>query len=113
MLDDYSLAFSNFIHRIRIDDKKAVPEYVFEYLRLMHNIKVTEVMQTQTNGIRNLIMQEYFTQTVLLPELKKQEEIAIHAAQMRKRAFELRMEAEKIVSDAKKQVEKMLLEDKQ
>lgn len=113
MLDNYPLAFSNFIHRIRIDDKKAVPEYVFEYLRLMHNIKITEVMQTQTNGIRNLIMQEYFTQTILLPEPKKQEEIAIHAAQMRKRAFELQMEAEKIVSDAKVKVETMLLEDEQ
>lgn len=113
MLDNYPLAFSNFIHRIRIDDKKAVPEYVFEYLRLMHNIKITEVMQTQTNGIRNLIMQEYFTQTILLPEQKKQEEIAVHVAQMRKRAFELQMEAEKIVSDAKGKVEKMLLGDEQ
>lgn len=111
MLDKYPLAFSNFIHRIRINEKKAVPEYVFEYLRLMHNIKITEVMQTQTNGIRNLIMQEYFSQTVLLPELKKQEEIATRAAQMRKRAFELQMEAEKIVSDAKMKVEKMLLGD--
>ena len=106
MLDNYPLAFSNFIHRIRIDDKKAVPEYVFEYLRLMHNIKITEVMQTQTNGIRNLIMQEYFTQTILLPEQKKQEEIAVHVAQ-------LQMEAEKIVSDAKGKVEKMLLGDEQ
>lgn len=113
MLDNYPLAFSNFIHRIRIDDKKAVSEYVFEYLRLMHNIKITEVMQTQTNGIRNLIMQEYFTQTILLPEAKKQEEIAIHAAKMRKRAFELQKEAEKIVSDAKIKVQKMLLEDEQ
>lgn len=111
MLDKYPLAFSNFIHRIRINEKEAVPEYVFEYLRLMHNIKITEVMQTQTNGIRNLIMQEYFAQTVLLPELKKQEEIATRAAQMRKRAFELQMEAEKIVSDAKMKVEKMLLGD--
>ncbi len=58
-------------------------------------------------------MQEYFTQTILLPEPKKQEEIAIHAAQMRKRAFELQMEAEKIVSDAKVKVETMLLEDEQ
>ena len=113
MLDKYSLAFSNFIHRIRIDENKAVPEYVFEYLRLMHNIKITEVMQTQTNGIRNLIMQEYFGQTILLPEPKKQEEIAIHAAQMRKRAFELQEEAEKIVLDAKAKVEKMLLGDEQ
>lgn len=113
MLDNYLLAFSNFIHRIRIDENKAVPEYVFEYLRLMHNIKITEVMQTQTNGIRNLIMQEYFTQTILLPELKKQEEIATRVAQMRKRAFELQMEAEKVVSDAKIKVEKILLGDEQ
>lgn len=113
MLDNYSLAFSNFIHRIRIDENKAVPEYVFEYLRLMHNIKITEVMQTQTNGIRNLIMQEYFGQTILLPEPTKQTEIAIHAALMRKCAFELQEEAEKIVSDAKAKVEKMLLGDEE
>ena len=113
MLDNYSLAFSNFIHRIRIDENKAAPEYVFEYLRLMHNIKITEVMQTQTNGIRNLIMQEYFDQTILLPEPTKQTEIALYAAQMRKRAFELQKEAEKIVLDAKAKVEKMLLGDEE
>ena len=113
MLNNYSLAFSNFIHRIRIDETKAVPEYVFEYLRLMHNIKITEVMQTQTNGIRNLIMQEYFGQTILLPEPTKQTEIALHAAQIRKRAFELQEEAEKIVLDAKAKVEKMLLGDEE
>ena len=79
----------------------------------MHNIKITEVMQTQTNGIRNLIIQEYFGQTILLPDRKKQEEIAFHAAQMRKRAFELQEEAEKIVLDAKAKVEKMLLGDEQ
>jgi len=79
----------------------------------MHNIKITEVMQTQTNGIRNLIMQEYFAQTILLPEPNKQEEIALHVTQMRKRALELQEEAEKIVSDAKAKVEKMLLGDEQ
>ncbi len=111
MLDTYQLVFSNFIHRIRIDEKKAVPEYVFEYLRLMHNIKITEIMQTQTNGIRNLIMQEYFSQTILLPELDEQAEIATHATQMRKHAYELQIEAEKFVSDAKRRVEKILLGD--
>lgn len=111
ILDKSPLTFSNFVHRIRVDERKAVPEYIFEYLRLMHNIKITEVMQTQTNGIRNLIMQEYFSQTVLLPEHKKQEELADRAAQMRNRAFELRLEAEEIVSDAKTKVEKMLLGD--
>ena len=113
MLNNYRLAFSNFIHRIRIDSQQAIPEYVFEYLRLMHNIKVTEVMQTQTNGIRNLILQEYFNQTILLPKLSEQKEIAMHAAQMRKRAYELRIEAEQIVLDAKINVEKILSGDEQ
>lgn len=112
MVDKYQLTFSNFIHRIRIDEKKAVPEYIFEYLRLMHNIKITEIMQTQTNGIRNLIMHEYFAQTILLPKREKQEEIAEHIAQMRKRAYELQSEAEEIVLNAKRKVERMLLGDK-
>ncbi|MCM1026129.1 MAG: hypothetical protein NC432_06815 [Roseburia sp.] len=112
-LDSCRLAFSNFIHRIRIDEEKAVPEYVFEYLRLMHNIKITEVMQTQTNGIRNLIMREYFTQIILLPEPDEQREIAVHAARMRKQAYELQIEAKKIVEDAKRRVEKILLGEKE
>lgn len=112
MLDTYRLAFSNFIHRIRIDTKIAVAEYVFEYLSLMHNIKLTEVMQTQTNGIRNLIMQEYFNQTIILPELEEQKRFAAHTAQMRKRAYELKMEAEDLVSVAKQKVERILLGDK-
>lgn len=111
MPDKYQLAFSNFIHRIRIDQDKALPEYVFEYLRLMHNIKVTEVMQTQTNGIKNLILQEYFAQTILLPERNVQKTIASHAARMRSRAYELQAEAERIVSDAKRKAERILLGD--
>ena len=58
-------------------------------------------------------MQEYFAQTILLPEPTKQTEIALHAAKMRKRAFELQEEAEKIVLDAKAKVEKMLLGDEE
>lgn len=42
------------MQKIKINEDLAVPEFVFEYLKLVHNIKVTEVMQTQTNGIRKL-----------------------------------------------------------
>ena len=41
----------------------------------MHNIKYTDVMQSQTNGIRNLIMKEFFAQEIPLPPMEKQKEI--------------------------------------
>ena len=41
----------------------------------MHNIKYTDVMQSQTNGIRNLIMKEFFEQEIPLPPMEKQKEI--------------------------------------
>lgn len=46
MVETNRLTYSNFIHKIVINETKAVPRYIFEYLRLIHNIKITEVMQT-------------------------------------------------------------------
>lgn len=110
-LEKEALAYSNFLQKIRIDEEIAIPEYVFEYLKLMHNIKVTEVMQTQTNGIRNLILKEYFNQTIILPDKDIQKEIVAHIRDIREQAKRLEEEAENIVKDAKKQVEEILLGD--
>jgi len=110
MVESNNLAYSNFIHKIIIKQDIAYPEYIFEYLRLMHNVKVTEVMQTQTNGIRNLIMREYFGQTVILPDKATQKRIAIEASKMRTYAKNLESIADDIVKKAKAHVEKILLE---
>ncbi len=110
-LAEESLAYSNFLQKIRINEEIAIPEYVFEYLKLMHNIKVTEVMQTQTNGIRNLILKEYFNQTIILPDKDMQKEIVAHIRDIREQAKRLEEDAENIVKDAKKQVEEILLGD--
>lgn len=109
MVEKNLLTYSNFIHKIVIDNTVADPRYIFEYLRLMHNTKVTEVMQTQTNGIRNLIMGEYFRQIVLLPDKDTQRIIAYKASKMREQAIELEIQANTIVEKAKKQVKKILL----
>ncbi len=110
MIENIPLVYSNFIHKIIVDQSEANPRYVFEYLRLMHNIKVTEVMQTQTNGIRNLIMGEYFRQTIILPDKDIQKRIAYKASEIRMQAKELEVDADRIIKKAKAKVDKILLE---
>lgn len=110
MLTKYNLAYSNFIHKLEVNTQIVDAQYLFEYLRLMHNVKVTEVMQTQTNGIRNLIMGEYFRQFIILPDLQTQTIIANTAMNMRLQSKQLEDKANKIIEDAKQLVEKILLE---
>lgn len=111
MVENQMLAYSNFIHKIVVNEMEVVPYYVFEYLRLIHNIKITEVMQTQTNGIRNLIMGEYFNLIIPLPDKNKQLAIAKEISGRRKQALNIENQAWQIIEKAKKQIEKILLED--
>lgn len=110
------LAYSNFIHKITVDNSIVNPSYLFAFLKTIHNIKLTEAMQSQTNGIRNLIMSTYLGQKIVLPindngevDLEKQNEIANHIASIRDNAKALQQEAEQILRNAKQQVEQIIL----
>ena len=70
---------------------------------------ITDSMQSQTNGIRNLIMHEYFDQTIVVPPLTKQQEIVDHISAIRKQAKALQEEGKSILEQAKKEVEQMIL----
>lgn len=107
ILESATLCFSNFIHKIRVHDIDA--EYLFCFLKTAHNIKLTETMFAQTNGLQNLIMQTYFNQKIPLPPLPKQKEIASHIREIREQAKQLQVEAEQTMQEAKKQIEKMIL----
>jgi len=109
MVENNTLAYSNFIHKLILNELDVYPRYVFEYLRLMHNIKATEVMQTQTNGIRNLIMREYFGQAIVLPDKDMQKRIADKVSKIRIHAKKLEMDADNTIKEARAQVEKILL----
>ncbi len=109
MVEKQSLAFSNFIQKIVVNKEEASPRYVYEYLRLIHNIKITEVMQTQTNGIRNLIMGEYFNTTIILPKKSQQILITEKILKKRKHVLEIEKQVDQIIERAKMQVEKILL----
>jgi len=116
IIEDNTIGYSNFIHKIRVNANDLNPQYLFCYLKTIHNIKLTESMQSQTNGIRNLIMQNYFNQDVVIPilpsgdfDLKKQSEIANHIQITRDKAKGLQQEAINILENAKQQVEQMIL----
>ena len=66
-------------------------------------------MQSQTNGIRNLIMQEYFDQIIVAPPLQKQQEIVNHIMDMRQQAKSLQEEGKEILEQAKRKVEAMII----
>lgn len=107
ILNDNQIAYSNFIHKITVEGIN--PMYLYFYLKTMHNIKITDSMQSQTNGIRNLIMQEYFNQTIVVPPSEIQQEIVNHIMDIRQQAKALQEEGKEILEKAKKEVEQMII----
>ena len=101
------IGYSNFIHKITVEGIN--PMYLYFYLRTMYNIKITDSMQSQTNGIRNLIMQEYFDQIIVAPPLQKQQEIVNHIMAMRQQAKSLQEEGKTILERAKRDIEQMII----
>lgn len=115
-LKDRTLAYSNFIHKITVNTSVVDQSYLFSFLKTIYNIKLTEAMQSQTNGIRNLIMATYLNQKIVLPikedgkiDLQKQYKIANHIAGIRLKAKRLQEEAKAVLEDAKQQVEQMII----
>ncbi len=109
MLKEHNICYSNFIHKIRVDESKVLPEYLFYFLKTMHNIKLTDAMQSQTNGIRNLIMSNYFNQDIVLPNTTIQQEMVEKIREMRREIDKLNTEAGETLANAKSAVEQMIL----
>lgn len=104
----HKLAFSNFVHKIRLS-ADVNSDFAYFYLNTLHSVKVTDVMQSQTNGIRNLIMKEYFNLPIPLPSIEIQTNIAAHITAIRSQAQQLETEAKATVEAAKKEVEAIIL----
>lgn len=101
--------FSNFIHKIRCDQSKVDAQYLYFLLRSFHTIGLTETLQSQTNGIRNLMMKSYLDLTIPIPPLEKQSEIVTHINSVRQQARQLQSEAAVLLENAKQEIEKMIL----
>ena len=107
ILTENQIAYSNFIHKITVDGIN--PMYLYFYLKTMHNIRITDSMQSQTNGIRNLIMREYFNQTIIVPPPQKQQEIVNYITDIHQQAKMLQEEGNNILEQAKRKVEEIIM----
>lgn len=108
LLELYNIGFSNFLFKFKVKDIN--PLYLYFYLKTMYNIGVTDSMQSQTNGIRNLIVKEFLSQIVVKPPLSKQQEIVDYIINIRTHAKALQAEGKAILEDAKRKVEQMIIE---
>jgi restriction endonuclease S subunit len=109
VLSSGNIAYSNFIHKFRIDEAQISPDYLFCFLKSIHNIKLTDTMQSQTNGIRNLILREYWNQVIPLPTLEIQTKIANEALSRRYKAKRIFSQAQVEFEIAKKKIDQMIL----
>ena len=107
LLESYNIAFSNFLMKIKVYGIN--PDYLYCFLKTMYNIGVTDSMQSQTNGIRNLILDEFLSQPIVVPPLEKQIEIANHIYELRQQAKTLQEEGKDILEQAKREVERMII----
>lgn len=106
-----AVGYSNFVQKIRVNESILTPHYLFCFLKTMHNIGLTDAMQSQTSGIRNLIMDDYFNQNIPIPTQQIQIRISNHITAIRTQAKTLQEEAEATLEQAKKEIEVMILGD--
>lgn len=68
--------YSNFMQRLRPDQRRVRPEFLAYLLSHLHLSGVTLLMQQATTGIRNLNYREYLAHVLLVPPLPEQRKIA-------------------------------------
>ncbi len=107
IIDNNNISYSNFIHKIRLDNKQINPAYAYYYLSTMYRIGMTESMQSQTNGIRNLIMSLFLKQLILLPN--NQCEIVEHINTIYMKATSIEKQANSLLIEAIDKIEKIIL----
>ncbi|PKP34938.1 MAG: hypothetical protein CVU00_04695 [Bacteroidetes bacterium HGW-Bacteroidetes-17] len=108
LFNNGQLGYSNFVHKIRLS-KEILPQFAFNYLKTLHNIKITDILQSQTNGIRNLILSQYFNLPIPIPSPDKQHEISNYIDGIKKNAKELYEQTDIELNKASEEIEKIIL----
>jgi type I restriction enzyme, S subunit len=103
------VGYSNFLVKLSVNKETVLPYFLFCWLKTAHRIRLTESMQAQTNGIRNLIMQEYLDQLIPIPSKVNQMRIATEILRRMDSASRLHTEAKTELESAKRRIEAMLL----
>jgi len=96
--DEYS--FSNFTSSIRVADKKVLdPKYLFYFLETFYERGLTERIQKQTTGIRNLNYDLYLTTKVPLPDIDTQKALVseIEEIELNRRSLYAQIEQTRVL----------------
>jgi len=109
LLNSQPVCYSNFVEKIKPDTTKVLSKYLFHYLRFLHSIGITDLLQSQTNGIRNLMIHRYLDLPVSVPPVHIQQQIIDQIAELQNEAIRLRQQARQKLDDAKSEVEKLIL----
>lgn len=75
LLAKKSYCFANFIQRISINSEECEPKFIYYCLQQMYEMKITESMQFQTTGIRNLDYKYYINSKLPCPMKQEQQTI--------------------------------------
>lgn len=74
--DNGEFSFSNFTTRMRVKNPRKVDSlYLWRYLNYLYDSGITEKLQKQTTGIRNLIFSDYKQIEIPLPPVGEQKRI--------------------------------------
>lgn len=102
-----NICFSNFIQKITLNNELN-KKFVFYCLHTFHSIKLTENMQSQTNGIKNLILSEYYDIPIPLPPIEIQQKIVNEINERKQKALRLQKEAKETLENAKSKIEEII-----
>ncbi|MBW8326913.1 MAG: restriction endonuclease subunit S [Prolixibacteraceae bacterium] len=103
------LCYSNHITRIKVDQNKLVPDFLWVILNIYQKNKVFYSICTNWNNQSGIGLELLKSLKIPLPPIKKQSEIAIHIQNIHSRAKALQHEAARVLEEAKREVEKMIL----
>lgn len=100
--------FAGYMIRFFLNQEKINPDFAFYYLNSsFFKFWVSAIQRPSAQP--NINSEEYKSLLISLPPLEKQNEIANHIQAIRVKAKALQQEAAKLLEDAKKQVEQMII----
>lgn len=105
------LCYSNHITRIKVDRNKLVPDFLWVILNLYQKNRVFYSICTNWNNQSGIGLELLKSLKIPLPPLEKQTEIANHIHGIYSQAKALHHEAMSVLEEAKREVEKMILEE--
>jgi restriction endonuclease S subunit len=108
-LDLGPIGYSNFIVKMRAIPSLIDPLFLYYWLRTAHRIGITESMQAQTSGLRNLILEEYFEQDIPVPNPTRQERIVRKLERISDEAKTVRDQARADLEKSKRDIEVLIL----